>query len=38
MMLINEVEKKYDMKFSLMDLMSLEKVADLVKAIEQRQS
>ena len=38
MMLINEVEKKYDMKFSLMDLMSLEKVADLIKTIEQRQS
>lgn len=38
MMLINEVEKKYDMKFSLMDLMSLEKVADLVKAIEKGQA
>lgn len=36
MMLINEVERKYNIKFSLMDLMNLENVGSLVKAIKNK--
>lgn len=36
MMLINEIEKKYDIKFSLMDLMNLENIGSLVRAIRNK--
>ncbi|MFC5045344.1 acyl carrier protein [Aquimarina hainanensis] len=34
MMLIGEVEKKFNVKFKLMDLMKMENVGDLVAAIK----
>lgn len=34
MMLINEVEKKYNIKFKLMDLMNMDNVGDLVTCIK----
>lgn len=36
MMLINEIEKKYNIKFSLMDLMNLENIGSLIKAIKNK--
>ncbi|ALJ04040.1 acyl carrier protein [Pseudalgibacter alginicilyticus] len=34
MMIINEIEKSFDIKFKLMDLMNMNNVGDLIKAIE----
>lgn len=34
MMLINEIENKYNIKFSLMDLMKLDNIGSLIKSIK----
>ncbi|MCK8520563.1 acyl carrier protein [Aquimarina sp. D1M17] len=34
MMIISEVEKKFNIKFKLMDLMNMNNVGDLLKTIE----
>ncbi|OED39550.1 acyl carrier protein [Flavobacteriaceae bacterium (ex Bugula neritina AB1)] len=34
MMIINEVEKAFSIKFKLMDLMNMDNVGDLVKTIQ----
>ncbi|WP_308991965.1 acyl carrier protein [Mariniflexile litorale] len=36
MMIINEIETKFEIKFELMDLMSLENIGDLIKAIQSK--
>lgn len=34
MMIISEVEKKFEIKFKLMDLMNMNNVGDLIKTIQ----
>jgi len=34
MMIINEIEKTFNIKFKLMDLMNMDNVGDLVKTIQ----
>ncbi len=34
LLIINDIEKAFDIKFKLMDLMSMENVGDLIKSIE----
>ncbi|WP_127138966.1 acyl carrier protein [Flagellimonas oceanensis] len=38
MMLINEIEEKYDIKFSLVELMGLENISDLIKIILEKKN
>lgn len=38
MMIINEIEKTFNIKFKLMDLMNMDTVGDLVIAIEKEQN
>lgn len=34
MMIINELEKKFQIKFKLMDLMDMEEIGDMINTIE----
>lgn len=38
MMIINDIEKSFNIKFKLMDLMNMDSVGDLVKAITKEQN
>ena len=38
MMIINDIEKSFNIKFKLMDLMNMDSVGDLVKAIIKEQN
>ncbi|GGD10100.1 acyl carrier protein [Hyunsoonleella pacifica] len=38
MMIINDIEKSFNIKFKLMDLMNMDTVGDLIKAIQKEQN